>query len=168
MFKKYPNNTIHYFQQTSNTGLSLDLLQEFIFIPLDITNKIYQNDNVIDNKLDAWFIFLSNDDPKTIAKLISQFPEFKQMYHEIYEVCKNTKWVMNMFSEELRILDKNTELLMLEEAKAEIEQRNAEIEQRNAEIEQRNAEIEQMSAEIEQKDAEIELLKKKLAELQNE
>ena len=177
-FKAFPSDMVHHFQQTSDTGLKLDLLQEYFFIPLDIVNRIYHNDNVIDNKLTAWFIFLSNDDPEVIANLIATYPDFKQMYHEVYEMCLSTEKVMDMFSEELRMIDKNTveymldqmqaeieqNRMLLEQQNAEIEQRNAEIQQRNAEIQQRNAEIEQRNAEIAKKDALIEQLQKQLAE----
>lgn len=30
------------------------------------------------------------------------------MYEEVYEMCRNTEKVMNMFSKELRELDRNT------------------------------------------------------------
>ena len=51
VFLMYSEDSIHRFHQVSDTRLKLDLLQEFIFIPLDIVNKIYHNKGVTDNKL---------------------------------------------------------------------------------------------------------------------
>lgn len=42
-FHKYPNKHIHKFQQTSNTGLKINLLQKFIFVALDIYKENNQN-----------------------------------------------------------------------------------------------------------------------------
>lgn len=52
-FHTHPHTYLHYFEQTSNTGLKLDLLQKYLFIPLDIFVKNQQNNN-INSKLDAW------------------------------------------------------------------------------------------------------------------
>ena len=185
-FLDYPNDMVHYFRQTSNTGLELDLLQEYFFIPLDIVNEIHQNKLVTDDKLTAWFVFLSNDNPTVIADLIAKYPDFKDMYHEIYEVCKSMEKVMYMFSEELRILDRNTEEYMMEEMQkkiksmrskiteydieiekksAELKRKNSQLEQKDAQLEQKDAQLEQKDAQLEQKDTEIMMLKKQLAEL---
>ena len=43
--------------------------------------KIYEN-NGIRNKLEAWLIFLSDDNPETIIRLLEEYPEFREMYEE--------------------------------------------------------------------------------------
>jgi hypothetical protein len=43
-----------------------------------------------------------------VLKLIEAYPEFKPMYEEVYALCENTEKVIEMFSEELYELDKNT------------------------------------------------------------
>lgn len=92
----------------------------FIFSPLDIAKKIHQNSGVR-NKLEAWFIFLSDDNPETIIRLIDTYPEFRDMYEEIYDLCLNTEKVMNMVSKELLELDRNTVQLMIDEMQDEID-----------------------------------------------
>ncbi|MGN1155076.1 MAG: hypothetical protein ACI4TK_02760 [Agathobacter sp.] len=72
------------------------------------------------------------------------------MYHEVFEICKNTKRVMNMFSEELRILDRNTVQYMIDEMQEEINQKNALLEQKDAQIEQKDAQIELLKKQIEE------------------
>lgn len=190
-FLAYSEEITHYFRQMSNTGLELELLQEYVFIPLDIANQIYQNKGVADSKLEAWLVFLSNDDPEVIAKLISNYPEFEEMYQEVYDVCKNTKQVMNMFSEELRIMDRNTVQYMVDEMQetidkqleqlqqkmnqlernaVELEQKDAQLERNAVELEQKDAQLERNAAELEQKDAQLERnaveLEQKDAEIQ--
>lgn len=84
-FHEYSQNYIHKFKQQSDTGLELELLQKYVFIPLDIFRGIYHNN--LRNKTEAWLTFLSTDEPEIIIELISQYPEFKEMYEEIYVMC---------------------------------------------------------------------------------
>ena len=62
-FHNYPTNYIHYSEQIANTGLRLELLQKYIFIPLDIFHQVRQNKS-IESELDAWLTFLSSDNVK--------------------------------------------------------------------------------------------------------
>ena len=99
-FKAFPNCYCHYFQQTSNTGLELDLLQKYLFLPLDIFQNSLHNKN-IKNKLDAWLMFFSSDEPEDIIWLVEHYPEFKPLYKDGYELCRNMERVMTMWSKEL-------------------------------------------------------------------
>ena len=49
-FHEYPQNYIHKFKQQSDTGLELELLQKYVFIPLDIFHGIYHNDGKSNGK----------------------------------------------------------------------------------------------------------------------
>ena len=102
-FHKFKDIYRHSFEQKSDTGLKLNLLQNYIFIPLDIFRKTMENKG-ISNKLDAWLAFLSMDSPEMIMELSSKYPEFKAMYEHVYNICQNVEKVMSMYSEELRIL----------------------------------------------------------------
>ncbi len=140
-FHSYPEHSIHRSKQKTDTGVEIELLQEFIFIPLDIAGKIYDNEGVR-NKLEAWIIFLSNDDPEVIVKLMEEYPEFREMYEEIYDMCLNTERVMNMWSKELLELDRNTVQYMIDEMQDEIDAQKAEIDAQKAEIERLRGEME--------------------------
>ena len=52
-FHEYPQNYIHKFKQQSDTGLELELLQKYVFIPLDIFHGIYHNDGKSNGKNSA-------------------------------------------------------------------------------------------------------------------
>lgn len=113
-FHKFPNTYLHYFEQHSDTGLQLELLQKFLFIPLDIFQE-NQHNKIISSKLDAWLLFFSSDNPEDILRLIEQYPEFQAMYEQAYDLCRNVENVMGFFSKELQILDRNTVQLMIDE-----------------------------------------------------
>ena len=113
-FREFPNNYLHHVEPVSDTGIELELLQKYIFIPLDIFKKKRQNE-VINNRLDAWLTFLCRDEPEYIIQLITRYPEFKPLYETIYQMCENVEKVMEMFSKELQLLDQNTVQYMIDE-----------------------------------------------------
>ncbi len=129
-FKEFPDNYMHFFEHHSDTGLNLNLLQRYLFIPLDIFKKLMHN-KLIKTKRDAWLLFLCSDYPEDIIRLIKQFPEFKPMYEEVYNICRNLEGVMNMFSKELQILDQNTVKYMIDEMKDTIDEQQNIISQKD-------------------------------------
>lgn len=132
-FQQFPNTFLHHFTQTSDTGLKIDLLQEFSFISLDIFRTILQNKG-IRNKLEAWLVFLCADEPEYIMELIGRYPEFEPLYRDIFELCRNIERVMNMFSKELQELDKNTVQYMIDEMQEEIDELRQETANKDQEI----------------------------------
>ncbi|MDD6330942.1 MAG: hypothetical protein PUA59_00560, partial [Clostridium sp.] len=59
---EFKDTYLHSFYPTSNTGIVLELLQNYCFIPLDIFKNCPQTKGIT-NRLDAWLTFLSTDDP---------------------------------------------------------------------------------------------------------
>ena len=150
-FHEYPQNYIHKFKQQSDTGLELELLQKYVFIPLDIFRGIYHNDSKSNgknsanrrwNKTEAWLTFLSTDEPEIIIELIRQYPEFKEMYEEIYVMCQNVEKVMEMFSKELIQLDRNTVQYMIDEMQDTIDVQKEELEAKQETINTQKEELE--------------------------
>ena len=141
-FHKFPDTYTHIFYQQSNTGLEMNLLQNYIFVPLDILRDSVQNKG-IRNRLDAWLAFFSMDSPEIVEELITKFPDFKAMYEHIYSICNNVERVMNMYSEELRILDRNTVQYMVDQMQEQIDQQNKQIDSQSRQI---NAQREELDA----------------------
>ena len=164
-FHEYPQNYIHKFKQQSDTGLELELLQKYVFIPLDIFRGIYHNDGKSNgknsanrrwNKTEAWLTFLSTDEPEIIIELIRQYPEFKEMYEEIYVMCQNVEKVMEMFSKELIQLDRNTVQYMIDEMQDTIDVQKEELEAKQETIDTQKGELEQQKATISTQKNELE------------
>ena len=134
-FRQLSDIYYHRSRQIFESGLQLDLLQEYIMIPLDIFRKHMQNKN-IETKLEAWLTFLGDDRPERIIELITKFPQFKAMYQTLYDMCLSTERVMKMFSKELQILDRNTVKYMIEEQQREIEKYKLEAAEKDKMLEQ--------------------------------
>ena len=173
-FHEYPQNYIHKFKQQSDTGLELELLQKYVFIPLDIFRGIYHNDgksngknsaNRCWNKTEAWLTFLSTDEPEIIIELISQYPEFKEMYEEIYVMCQNVEKVMEMFSKELIQLDRNTVQYMIDEMQDTIDVQKEKIDTQKEELEAKQETIDSQKATIDTQKEELEAARRRLREM---
>lgn len=160
-FHRFPDQYIHHFSQQSDTGIKIDLLQEYVFIPLDIYRKILQNET-INSKLEAWLTFLSADEPEMIRKLILSYPQFEKYYEEIYELCRNTEKVMDMFSKELYELDKNTVQYMIDEMQEELDQKKKILEEQSGKIEEQAEKIEEQQKLLAQREEEIRELKRQM------
>jgi len=156
---------IHAFNQKSDTGLQLNLLQNYIFVPLDVFRKKLEDKEKLTEQ-EAWLAFLSTDDPQIICRIISQYPEtFRSLYEKIADLCRNTEEVMNMFSKELQILDQNTIMTMVEEQQEEIEKQKEEMERQQEEMERQQEEIERQKKELEGRDKELDRKDKEIASL---
>ena len=155
-FHKFPSTWLHHFQQKSDTGLNLNLLQEYYLIPLDIFRK-FQHNKSVNTRFDAWLTFLSSDDPDDIISVISSYPDFKAMYEQIYEICLNTERMMEMFSKELQELDRNTVRYMIDEMQEELDQQKEVLKKNEKELEQNQLLIEMQASELEQSRTQIQM-----------
>lgn len=121
-------------------------------MPLDIFGKVMEN-KTIENKLEAWLVLISSDEPKRIIELLEKYPEFRSIYEEVYEICRNVEEIMELFSEELAEMDRNTISYMIEELEEEIKAEKEKTKVIQKELEEK----EKMIAELNQK---IEMLEK--------
>ena len=157
-----------------NTGIKIELLQDFVLVSLDtfrkyrysdikegrteITDYDYDssqyNDALVSEKMKRDRLkFLSlfvAETPQEIDRLIEIFPDLESVCRDINEYLERPGEVLSMFSEALRILDRNTAELMVDRMKDEI-----------VDLREQNDEL---KASSDKKDAEIARLKKLLEE----
>lgn len=162
-FQEFPGTYIHRFEQKSDSGLQMELLQKYIFIPLDIFRENVQN-NSINSKLEAWLAFLSMDAPSVILELIEKYPEFGELYGQIYEICRNVEDVMGLFSKELLEMDRNTTRYMIDEMQEEINRKKKELEESTHELEERKLQLEESKSQLEESKSRLEESKSRLEE----
>ena len=166
-FHEFPDDYLHQFHQCSNTGLKLNLLQKYLFVPLDIfLDSLQYKDIKIQNRLDAWLAFLGSDDPEIIIDIIEKYPDFKEMYQQVYDICRNIEEVMGMFSKELLEMDKNTVELMIDEMQDEIKQQKEVIEQNKEVIQEKEVALKEKDEALQQKDSELQEMQQKMKDLQ--
>ena len=158
-FKNYPNVLMHTFRHRSDSGLELKMLENCIFIPIDIFRDRLHNEGIKDD-FDAWLTFLGCDDIEYITTLIEKYPDFKPMYQDLYDICLNVEEVMQMFSKELQELDHNTVIYMIDELQDQLDETKGQLDEANATISEKEAAISM-------KDATIADLQLKIKELES-
>jgi hypothetical protein len=157
-----------------NTGIKIELLQDFVLVSLDtfkkyrysdikegrteITDYDYDssqyNDELVSEKMKRDRLkFLSlfvAETPKEINRLAEIFPDLESVRRDINEYLERPGEVLSMFSEALRILDRNTAELMVDRMKDEI----VDLKEQKDELKEKNNELQ----------AEVQRLKKLLEE----
>jgi hypothetical protein len=170
---------IHHGKTTFDTGLSLDLLQEYFLISLDVFRKnVYPR---IKNEQTGWISLLATDSMETIDEVIRDYPWTEEIYEEMSSYMNKPEEVLNMFSEALKIMDRNTVKYMLDEMQDTIdtqqdtisEQQDTISEQQDTISELQNTNSEQQDTISEQQDTisnlqhQIQLLNQQLNEKSN-
>lgn len=111
--------------------------------------------------LDAWLTFLGCDEPAYIMELIQKYPNFKTMYSHIYDMCRNIEGVMNMFSKEPQLMDRNTAKYMIDELQEQLDTANSTIREKDAALSEKDAALSEKDAIIARLQAELEAQKHK-------
>ena len=155
---------LHRGRTVFDTGLRMELLQEYCLVALDVfREKPYPKDR---SEQTAWIAFLATDSLRQAEELSVEYPWLEEIYAEMAEYLHKPEEVLNMYSEALKIMDQNTVQYMIElqqqkldEARAQtmkLETQVAEAEAQVAEAEAQMAEAEARAAEAEAQVAETE------------
>ncbi|GFH92449.1 chromosome partition protein Smc [Lachnospiraceae bacterium] len=162
-FRTVPEAWIHKSRQKSDTGIELELLQEYVFIALDMFRKVSDNKRT-GSELEAWMQMLSSSKPAVHAQIADKSLIFKGIYDEIEAFRQDIGGVLNMFSDALRILDRNTVQLMIDEMKEELEGTKEELEGTREELEGAKEELEGTKEELEEAKGKVEELAGQIGE----
>ena len=155
-FQLCPENYLHHLILKADTGIEIDMPQKFVYITLDIFRKKQQNEgDGIHSKLEAWLTFFCRDEPEMILKLIRQYPEFKPLYADVYELCRNMEEIMQIFSKELLEMDRNTVKLMIDEMQEEIQNKEQTISAQARIIESQNNNVKSLMNRIAELEKEL-------------
>lgn len=176
-FHKTGDAYVHHGKVKFDTGLEMRFLQEYFLIALDVFRKIpYPKKR---SEQTAWLSLLTADNPEEAERLAGEYPEYswiREIFEETAMLRQKPEEVLGMFSEALKILDRNTVTYMIEELKKELEEtkeeaegakekaKEAETEAQKAktEAQKATAEAQRAKAGMEEKDAEIAELKRQL------
>lgn len=161
-FHELPDEYLHYAKQTFKSGLKMDLLQEYLLVPLDIFLKLPHNEI---SRLEAWLYFIASDKISDIKKVCDAYPEFCELYKEVFEFRYQPKELVSMFSEALRILDQDTVQYMIDDMKRELEEQAVQLEEQAVQLEEKEAQLEEKESELEKLRMELAQLRKKTKDI---
>lgn len=197
---------IHHGKTRFDTSLKLNLLQEYFLIALDVfgqngytddkksgaleTELIATHNNIPETgfatndlsmeSLEGWLSILTAETMADVERVIRRYPWSEPIFREISAYVNNPEEVILMFSEALKIADRNTVKYMIEELQDRVTQ--AEENQKLAEEgQQKEAKLRRQAEEGQQKEvqrrkraeenqkltsAELDAARKKIAELE--
>ena len=100
-----------------------------------------------------------------IKKLLDRNPEFQKIYEVIYTLCLNMEGMMEMFSKELEIMDRNTVKLMIDEMEEELNETKRKAKKEVDEVKRKaKEEIEEAEKRAKAAEEETERLRRTLEE----
>ena len=149
---------LHQGKTIFNTGLQLDLLQQFYLISLDVfsENKYPLDKN---NRLTAWLSLLATRNTEDLDTILAAYPWLEEIYQDMASYLRKPEEVLTMFSDALKILDHNTVQYMIDEMQNPIDGQKAEIADQAEQIAVKDSQLAD-------KDSQIAALKAQLAALQ--
>lgn len=142
IFHAYGNNCIHMGKTTFNTGLELELLQEYCLVVLDVFNKeTYPKDSDLRT---AWLQFLTTETIDDAVELATEYPWLIEIYKEMESYMEHPGQVLDMYSEALKISQQNTEKYIVEEQQIQLAEKQMKIEEQNRILEEKEEEVERL------------------------
>ena len=164
---------IHRGRTVFDTGLKMELLQEYCLVALDVfREKPYPKDKT---EQTAWIAFLATDSLRQAEELVIEFPWLEEIYAEMAEYLHRPEEVLNMYSEALKIMDQNTVQYMIElqqQRLEEMQSRNEELQCQAEEMQSRNDELQCQAEEMQSRNEELqhqtEEAQRQNAELRNQ
>lgn len=162
-FKSKSKNYIHKGRTSWDTGLKLNGLTEQIYVCLDKFNKLMQNEDIT-TTLDAWLTLLTTQSLARIDKLVRLYPDFAEIYREIFQFRTQPKELIYMYSEALTAADRNMDRMMIDEIRDELEQLQSELARKKEELVSTKAAIASKDEELASKEKKLEEQNKTLAE----
>lgn len=164
-FSKIPNCYIHRGRIVFDSGLEMDFLQEYCLVALDVfRKKPYSEDR---NEQAAWLSFLTTETLEDAERLMNKYPWLEEIYKEIAMLRQKPGEVLHMFSEALKIMDRNTVNYMIEEQLKKLDEQQEKLESQKEQLVNQQEQLEQKDKQLQEKDQEILALKKQLEELQS-
>ena len=172
MFENSPNECketqsadiyLHHGKTVFDTGIKLNLLQEFYVVALDVFRESKYAKDI--NELNAWLSLLTAQSIDDLAALVSDYPWMGAICKDMSEYMYDPEEVITMFSEALRMLDENTVHYMIDELQKERDEAVAALSEKDAALSEKDAEIAAVLSEKNAMISEIAALKAQLAAL---
>ena len=173
IFHQNPDHYIHHGKTSFDTGLQMTLLQEYCLVALDVFRKKPYSENR--SKQTAWLSLLTTETIEDAEKLITVYPWLEDIYKEIAMLRQKPEEVLHMFSEALKIMDRNTVHYMIEEQQKELEEQLKKLKEQQKKSEEQQKELEEQQKELEEqqkllsvKDQEIETQRREIETLKKQ
>ena len=100
--------------------------------------------------------------------MIEAYPEFSEIYREVFRFRYQMKELMSMYSEALKILDANTVNLMVELQQQKIAEQSAQLKVKDTQLREQGAQLKEQGAQLREQSAQLKEQGVQLAEQQKQ
>jgi hypothetical protein len=145
---------VHHRYSVFDTGIKAEGLAENYFVCLDIYRQYLHTE--IKTKKEASMLFLGSQSVEHILEVCDAFPEFIPLYERVFSYRKEASDMADIYYEALQIMNRNTELYMVEE----LQEQRKELQEKQKKMQE---EIEKLRADKEQQEIENQHLREQLA-----
>lgn len=156
----------HHFEQHSNTGVELELLQYYEYICLDAFKKEKPH---VAGELEKWLHFLTISDMETMRRFLHEEPSFQDVYHCAIMMTRDRKELMEIMSDFFEKEDIVASLNRTNESR--IKRLEKELEKKNWELLElentKNSELTAKDSQLREQEMLIKELKRQLKKAQN-
>ncbi len=157
---KNMNAYIHRGTMQFNTGLEIKTLEGIYLVALDeFRNIAYHKEN---SKLAGWLSLLVTESTDDAEQLIKEYPWLEEIYREIASIRGNLGGVIEMYSDMLLELDRNTMQYMIDVQNEKLEMQQEKIETQQEKIERQLEQIEINKKKLETQQETIETQQEKI------
>ena len=135
-FYKWPEHYIHRRYMTFDTGIMKEHkgLREDVHVCLDLFRRNPPEINADMPLIDRWLTILSETRTDRFLKLLEIFPAYWELYGEMADFMRKPEELMEMYSDILRILDRNSECIMVTDLQSIVEEKEQEIRENRKQI----------------------------------
>lgn len=139
IFHRAQGKYVHKGKIKFDTGLQLELLQEYCLVALDVFQHISYHE--VKDELTGWLSLLVTENPRNAEQLVTEYPWLGEIYRELAAYREKPEEVLNMFSETLQELDRNTMQYMIEQQGKVLEEKEETIKKQEEILREKDAEI---------------------------
>lgn len=156
----------HHGKTVFNTGLQLELLQEYFLISLDVFRENGYAKK--EDDLTIWLSLLSTETMDEAERLIRKYPWLEAIFEEMSGYVYKPEEVLSMFSDALKIMDKNTVRYMMDEMQEELSETKSKLSNVRNELSDTKNELSDARNELSDTKSELSDTKSELSDAKNE
>ena len=113
----------------------------------------------VKNEQTAWLSFLLTESIEDAESLMEEYPWLEEVYQELAMLRQRPEEVLGMFSDALKILDRNTVKYMIEEQQKVMDDQRREIDEQKRRLLEKERTLQERDRALQEKEAEIQALK---------
>ena len=129
-------------------------------VALDVFREIPYPRDI--NERNAWIGLLATENIEDAELLINDYPWLAEIYEEMTDYMNKPEEVLSMFSDALKILDRNTVQYMIEEQAQQLEQQMKQLDAQNQQLDEQAQQLIEQAKQLDEQNQQLDEQAKQL------